>query len=246
MIYLGSPRIVTNSFQNHKTAEDYAGTHQSDIKINGTGKVIRIIDHFQSYEDSIDYYDFLDHKNDWQDGNHYNCISVTGKMIRMQEDELKGNQIWIETKQGNKTLLFHFAHLDSISVQVGDVVNSDTVVGKQGNTGLVLSNKSKSDSTYGSHVHFEVIDSNRVYLNPREYADGTIETSYLEQSEESDEVKEGKLQDPVVPNIIIEDQQQTPLEKSIDQEDNILIFTCEKEDYYYIKLYPGEKLYLKK
>ena len=86
-----------------------------------------------------------------------NCKSITGKQVRMHYNEIGGNQIWIETYQGNEKITLRFAHLDSVLVNVGDVVNSNTVIAKQGNTGLVLSNKSRSDSSYGSHVHLELI-----------------------------------------------------------------------------------------
>ena len=47
MIYLGSQRVITNSFSNHKTAEDYAGAHLSEVKINGTGVVTKVINRFK-------------------------------------------------------------------------------------------------------------------------------------------------------------------------------------------------------
>ena len=77
MIYLGSQRVITNSFSNHKTAEDYAGAHLSEVKINGTGVVTKVINRFKSHEDSINYNDFLNNKNAWKDGNYYNCKSIT-------------------------------------------------------------------------------------------------------------------------------------------------------------------------
>ena len=46
MIYLGSSRVITNDFSTHKTAEDYAGNHQSDISIVGSGRVIKIVNRF--------------------------------------------------------------------------------------------------------------------------------------------------------------------------------------------------------
>ena len=49
MIYLGSQRVITNSFSNHKTAEDYAGAHLSEVKINGTGVVTKVINRFKSH-----------------------------------------------------------------------------------------------------------------------------------------------------------------------------------------------------
>ena len=68
MIYLGSQRVITNSFSNHKTAEDYAGAHLSEVKINGTGVVTKVINRFKSHEDSINYNDFLNNKIAWKDG----------------------------------------------------------------------------------------------------------------------------------------------------------------------------------
>lgn len=243
MIYLGANRIVTNSYQNHKTAEDYAGMHKSDVKINGIGKVIRIINRFHSHEDSINYYDFLDNKEIWDDGKYYNCISITKKQVRMHKDELGGNQIWIETYDGDKKIILHLAHLDSILVSVGDIVNQDTVIAKQGNTGLVLSDKALSDLTYGSHIHLEVVDQNKAYINPRGYADGSIITTYLDKDLPSAK----NLEDSITESSNLEINQDHTLPVNNDEKINhSLIFTCPKEAYYYIKLYPGEKLYLEK
>lgn len=317
MIYLGSTRVITNTFASHKTAEDYAGNHQSEVKINGTGRVTKVINRFKSHEDSINYNDFINSQNIWKDGNYYNCISITGKQVRMHYDELGGNQIWIETYNGNEKITLRLAHLDSVLVNVGDVVNSNTVIARQGNTGLVLSNKSRSDKTYGSHVHLEVINQNGTYLNPRGYATGEIVTSYLEQSNTLDKNKRQiqiivdkinirkeasetstdlgdvyngevynileEVDSPVytwykittnrgvtgfvaskkgtswikvlevnndnIPPITIVDEEpkEEPKEENNQEEKEMkLIFTCEKEDYYYIKLYPKEKLYLEK
>lgn len=321
MIYLGSTRVITNTFTNHKTAEDYAGAHQSDIKINGTGRVIKVISGFKSHEDSINYNDFINNQTAWKDGNYYNCVSITGKKVRLHYSEVGGNQIWIETYSGNDKITLRLAHLDSVLVKVGDVVNSNTIIAKQGNTGLVLSNKSKSDVSYGSHVHLEVINQNGTYLNPRKYATGEITTSYLEQSNTLDKTKRqiqimvdkinirseasetstdlGDVYNGEVYNILEEVDSQVYIwykittnrgltgfvaskkgeswmkvleinsdntppitivdeevkEPEIEESKKIdgevdqklkLIFTCDKKDYYYIKMYPGEKLYLEK
>lgn len=313
MIYLGSARVITNDFANHKTAEDYAGAHQSEIKINGTGRVVKVINRFKSHEDSINYNDFINNQQSWKDGNYYNCISITGKRVRMHYNEVGGNQIWIETYNGNEKITLRLAHLDSVLVSVGDIVNTNTIIARQGNTGLVLSNKSRSDETYGSHVHLEVTNESGTYLNPLRYANGEITTSYLEQSNILDKSKRqiqimvdkinirkeaseissdlGDVYNGEVYNILAEvdssiytwykittnrnvtgfvaskkganwikvlevDNDNIPPVIIVDEEkkesvkeepkDKELIFTCEKEDYYYIKLYPGEKLYLEK
>ena len=63
MIYLGSERVITNSFTNHISAEDYAGEHLSNVSINCTGKVINVVNRFNSHQDSINYNDFLNNQN---------------------------------------------------------------------------------------------------------------------------------------------------------------------------------------
>lgn len=182
MNYLGSSRVITNQFSTHITAEDYAGEHKSPVSIYGKGKIIKVVGRFKSHEDSINYNNFLENQNNWKDGDYYNCISITGKQVRMRYDELGGNQVDIETYDGEKMIYFKIAHLDSVSVNVGDIIDENTIIGYQGNTGLVLSNKSLTDVTYGSHVHLEVKDSNNNYINPRTYASGLIKTTYIEQT----------------------------------------------------------------
>lgn len=177
MIYLGSERNVTQDFATHKVAEDYSGNHKSEVKMNGRGKVIKVINKFKSHEDSINYNTFLENQKIWFTNGVYNCVSITGKSVKMKDDELGGNQIWIETYEDGAKLIFRFCHLDSVFVSVNDIVNSDTILGLQGNTGLVLSGKSISDVTYGTHVHFEITKNNN-YINPRKYASGEIVTTY--------------------------------------------------------------------
>lgn len=187
MNILGSERVITQTFSNHNSeAEDYAGNHLSDVKIFGTGKVISVINKFKPHENSINYTDFLNNKNSWKDGNYYNCISITGASVRFYHTELGGNEIWIESYLNNEKRYLRIDHLAEVLVSVGDIVNSNTVIAKQGNTGLVLSNKKKDDITYGSHIHVEVRDANYNYINPREYALGNIVVNYKEQSNSID------------------------------------------------------------
>lgn len=178
MIYLGSERVITQDYNTHKTAEDYSGNFRSNIKINGTGKVIRVINKFTSHQDSINYNTFLTNQNSWLKNGVYRCISITGKEVLMTPDEVGGNQIWIETYEGNNKVILRLCHLDSVLVSVGDIVNKDTVIAKQGNTGLVLSGKDVTDNTYGTHVHLEAT-FNGVNVNPRKYAIGEVITTYL-------------------------------------------------------------------
>lgn len=190
MIYLGSNRIVTQDYASHKYAEDYAGNHGSIIKMYGRGKVTKIVNKFKSHEHSINYNTFLNNQSKWKDGNIYHCTSITGTKVDMNYDELGGNQVYVETYgERGELLTFHFAHLDTVSVKVGDIVDSNTILGTQGNTGLVLSNKSTSDKTYGSHVHFEIRNKDGVAINPRNYANANIVTNYQTQTNQIDKDK---------------------------------------------------------
>ena len=184
MKYLGSERVLTNSFSNHISAEDYAGDHLSDISINSTCKVINVINKFKSHEDSINYNEFLNNQNNWRSDNIYNCISITGKIVPMYGEELGGNQVHLETIYDNETYIIKLCHLNDVIVNIGDIIYPNQVLGHQGNTGLVLSSKSVNDSTYGSHVHIEITDSNGNFINPRGFADGSISGSYISQSNE--------------------------------------------------------------
>jgi hypothetical protein len=177
MIYLGAERKVTQSYKEHGYAEDYAGKHRSNIKINGYGKVIEIVNKYISHEDSIKYDDYLKYKNEWKDGNYYNCISITGKTVRMSLNELGGNHIFIETYKNDMKLILKLYHLTDVYVKVGDTINPNTIIGTQGSTGLVASLKDIHDITYGSHVHLELRDINNQTLDPNPYAIGLIITS---------------------------------------------------------------------
>lgn len=306
MKYLGSERVVTSDFSSHKTAEDYAGNHLSDISITGSGKVTKIINSFKSHEDSINYNSYLNNRNVWKDGNYYNCISITGKKVRMHYNELGGNQVYIETYYNNQKIIMRFCHLGEVLVNVGDIVTNGQVFAKQGNTGLVLSNKKTNDITYGSHVHLEVTDKDGNYLNPRDFANGNINMNYIEQSNKIDLSKKqiqilvdkiniremaselsndlGDVFNNEIYDVLdvvdstnytwykiktnlgvtgyVANKKNTNWVKVLDvnqdsseditivdnskkNEEFKLIFTCDKEDYYYVKLYKGEKLYIK-
>lgn len=182
MMLLGAERYVTQNYQQHKTAEDYSGSHLSPIKITGRAKVVRVVNHYKVHEDSINYNDFIKNQGKWRDGDYYHCISITGKEVLFHKDELGGNCVEVEGYIGNQYYRYGMFHMASVNVQVGDIVDSNTVLGLQGNTGLVDSTKNRSDVTYGTHVHLEVTNASGNYVNPREYALGNQVITYLEQS----------------------------------------------------------------
>lgn len=297
MIYLGSERIITNSFSSHGTAEDYGGTHLSDVSINSTCKVINIINKFKSHEDSINYNDFLSNQNNWFDGTHYNCISITGKKTKMLGSELGGNQIHLETIYNNKKYIIKLCHLNDIIVNIGDITNPNQILAHQGNTGLVLSSKPTNDSTYGSHVHIEITDEYNNFINPRDFASGIISGTYITSSNNlNNNIDQIKIlvdiinirENPTIDstdlgNVYINEiydvleiidndytwykiktntgisgyVASSKTDKWIEYipktetnnevvNDIELIYTCSKEDYYYLKLYKGESLYIKK
>jgi len=190
MLLLGSNRSITHDYSTHGDAEDYAGEHLSIIKINGSSKVTRVVNKYIAHEDSINYYDYLNNAFNWKDGTYYNCISITGKTVRYHQSELGGNQVTLECYENNKKRYIRILHMADVLVSVGDVINSSTIIGKQGSTGLVLSKKEKSNVSYGSHVHLEVLDENYQSINPREYATFARSVNYMEQTNVIDNSKQ--------------------------------------------------------
>lgn len=193
MMILGSERYITQDYAHHLTAEDYSGEHLSPVKIVGTAKVIRVVNHYLPHEDSLNYQEFLERQYEWKDGDYYNCISLTGKQVRYPKDELGGNCVELEGIIDGEVYRYGLFHLASVNVKVGDIVDGNTVLGQQGNTGLVFSGKDESDPTYGTHVHMEVKDSSLNFINPREFALGNKVISYAsggnERDSSSDQVK---------------------------------------------------------
>ena len=52
--------------------------------------------------------------------------------------------------------------------------------------------------------------------------------------------------DNTPPITVVDEEKKEDKKEEVKETEKKLIFTCDKEDYYYIKLYPGEKLYLEK
>ncbi|MFA7637555.1 MAG: peptidoglycan DD-metalloendopeptidase family protein [Monoglobales bacterium] len=85
-------------------------------------------------------------------------ISATDNGIVVTAEYQKngyGNIVIIDHQNGIQTW---YAHLDSISVNVGDVVEKGKIIGKLGNTGY----------STGPHLHFEVRE-NGIPVNPSNY-----------------------------------------------------------------------------
>ncbi|MBQ7141259.1 MAG: M23 family metallopeptidase [Bacilli bacterium] len=190
MNILGAQRIITSDFTKHGYyAEDYSGDHLSNIIFNGRGKVLNVVNKYKCHEDSVNKNDFNNNKTIWADGEYYNCISITGKNIRYHKSETGGNSVLIESYDNGVPLRFKIFHMADIYVKAGDIIDSTVIIGTQGNTGLVLSKKPRTNPTYGTHVHFQVEDLKGNYINPRKYALGSITTTYLEQSNKVDTTK---------------------------------------------------------
>ncbi|HHT38381.1 MAG TPA: M23 family metallopeptidase [Mollicutes bacterium] len=302
MLLLGNDRFVTQDYKTHGYGEDYKGEHLSDIRIRGTAKVIKVVNKYIAYEDTIDYNKFLKNKNEWRDETYFNCVSITGKNVRYHQSELGGNQIELESYDNNKKRYLKIYNMAEVFVSVGDIIDSNTVIGKQGNTGLVLSKKQESDETYGSHIHFEVLDENYNNIDPREYATFIKELKYIEQTNVSDARKKqikiiadkinikqsptnesaniGYVNESEVYDIngVVEDETKTwyniktntgiigfisndkgtnqilvieeghdieGLIKEVDEQRELkLIYTCEKDGVYAVRLQKGDNLYL--
>ncbi len=180
MNYVGSSRVVTLSYQEHQTAEDYAGVLSSPLSLRGSYKVIEVVQKYKNYEDTIDYNTFISNQNSWKKGNGYQCLTLAGKSILVPKEELGGNSILLEGVYQNETYQIGLYHLGEIYVQKGEIIQDEKILGTQGNTGVVLSNKPLTDKDYGTHVHVEVKNSKNEFLNPRPFVSGAITLSYQE------------------------------------------------------------------
>lgn len=74
--------------------------------------------------------------------------TAPGKVIEVKKHEIYGNCVLIQHTERIKSF---YAHMESINVKEGDIVNADTVIGTVGDTGV----------TTGPHLHFGVrVDDN--------------------------------------------------------------------------------------
>jgi murein DD-endopeptidase MepM/ murein hydrolase activator NlpD len=81
--------------------------------------------------------------------------AMDGVVSVASENWLYGKYIILSHSNGFKTL---YAHLNSISVKMGDRVSQGRKIGEVGNTGY----------STGPHLHFSVYDKNGKYVNPLE------------------------------------------------------------------------------
>ena len=240
MKYLGSERVITLPFEEHKTAEDYAGIMLSPLSIKGQYKVIKTVTKYQSYEDSVDYNTFISNQKTWKKDNGYQCVTITGKSLFIPSGELGGNCVILEGYYQDKKYQIGIYHLENVYVKEQDIIRNNTLLGTQGSTGLVLSNKDLKDKTYGTHVHVEVKNEQGEFINPRPFVDESILLSLDPKGDNL--VKEDEKKEDEIPQTPPKTDQTTPKEN----EEMTLLFTCPKDDFYFLKLKKGEKLYLVK
>lgn len=103
-----------------------------------------------------------------------------------------GNQIKIKDANGN---IFQFSHLNSVNVNVGQMVSPGMLIGEVGNTGRVMGGSGESlsqaqiDAGRGAHLDYTVYDANGNKMSLKEayqYATGTpqdlnIDTTGIDQ-----------------------------------------------------------------
>ena len=82
----------------------------------------------------------------------------SGKVVKTGYSNTSGNYVYVNYPRLNKNALYQ--HLDSISVKVGEVVSSETIIGYVGSTGQVT----------GIHLHFGFfpsVDQNKGWYDKR-------------------------------------------------------------------------------
>ena len=82
-------------------------------------------------------------------------VDAKAKYNRGEGKTCGGNQVYIQVLIGGEKYTVQYAHLLTVDVKVGDVVNVNTVIGKQG--GGSQTSRWESCST-GSHLHFGVVE----------------------------------------------------------------------------------------
>lgn len=82
-------------------------------------------------------------------------VDAKAKYNRGEGKTCGGNQVYIQVLIGGKKFTVQYAHLLTVNVNVGDVVNVNTVIGTQG--GGSKTSRWESCST-GSHLHFGVVE----------------------------------------------------------------------------------------
>lgn len=104
---------------------------------------------------------------------HGKVVEVRNNCSGFEPGGSYGNYVLIEHQSNVRT---RYAHLSSVYVSVGQTVSTADVIGYMGNTG----------TSYGAHLHFEVILDGKI-VNPTPY----IDSSLPRQSTKSGLVKHG-------------------------------------------------------
>ena len=84
---------------------------------------------------------------------------VIERVVKMHE--VSGNAVYVKWADGKTAL---YAHMDSVSVQVGDRVKIGDLLGYSGNTGNVFGENG------GYHLHFAIKDGLGRWIDPDPYA----------------------------------------------------------------------------
>lgn len=91
-----------------------------------------------------------------------------GKVYRRGFTEGNGNFVEIEHSWG-KSLYMHFK--EPSTFQVGDKVNTNSVLGKAGNTGFVFPKPTKTNPYAGTHLHFSIKINGITNPNYKDFVD---------------------------------------------------------------------------
>jgi len=101
--------------------------------------------------------------------------NVSGTVTTSTYNEGYGNYVVIKD---NSDKMHYFAHLNNSSVNVGDTVNVNDVIGLSGNTGM----------STGAHLHYEIRNKDNQSVNPSIYLNSNIGNyNYLDMNSYNEE-----------------------------------------------------------
>ncbi|WP_100373355.1 M23 family metallopeptidase [Bacillus sp. FJAT-45037] len=157
----GAPRAYRNGFHEGIDWYDFSsgGNINTDTPIYamGEGIVVRVDHDYEEYPSP---------------GVRNQDLAITAELGETPEyifDRLRGMQVWVQYPNG---VMNRFAHLDSIpdELQVGDRVNSETIIGYVGNSGTSGAvNKDLS----GLHLHQDLLIYGELFWKPLTQAEVT-------------------------------------------------------------------------
>lgn len=156
-----------------------------------------------------------------------------------------GNYVKIKHNETFTTLYAHLKY-GSVTVNVGDKIKQGDVIGQMGNTGY----------SKGTHLHYELF-MNKVKINPINYTyvfNGQIVANdeiykqgllYYNQNEEEIESLKQTITELETRNELLSNEINYLTEKLKEETTYQFTYTVNKTSNYQIKLYEGEKLYIK-